>query len=106
MRVLSSSLVAVAGALGVSVAPEVVSAKTPPRVAPGNCGAVAARVGPAKTWQAVFWGRRHDLFDHSQQTFVTACFTTQASCKAWLYWEQTDWPTPVVVRYCKIGMPY
>lgn len=106
MRTLLSTAVSATFAIGALAAPDVSLAKTPSHVPPGNCPAVAAKVGPAKTWQAVFWGKRRDLFDHPQETFVTACFTTQANCKAWLYWEQTAWPMPIVVRYCKIGMPY
>ncbi len=104
MRMLISSVALVAVIAGALATPQAASAKTPPRVPPGSCAVVAAKVGPAKTWRATFWGWRRDLFDHRQETFVTACFTTQAACKAWLYWEQTAWPMPIDVRYCKLGI--
>jgi hypothetical protein len=87
--------------------PAALAAKTPPRVHGMSCVAAAAKVGPAKTWQATYWGWRRDIFDrHNEQFLQSPCFTTQATCKAWLYWAQTDFPNEIVIKFCKQGQPY
>jgi hypothetical protein len=95
-------------AAGAAIAPQYASAaNVPPRVQGQNCNAVAAKVGQAKTWQAVYWGWRRDIFDrHNEQSLQAPCFTTQASCKAWLFWAQTDYPNEIVIHFCKAGRPY
>jgi hypothetical protein len=104
---LSMSLLAATVVFGGLAAPQLAFA-APPRVPPGECNAVTAKVGQPKVWQAVFWAERQDDFGHVERTLSAPCFTTQATCKAWLYWQQTDWPESgqLSVRYCKIGRPY
>jgi hypothetical protein len=107
MRFSVSLTAAAAIASGLAVAPQVASA-APPRVLPQECNAVAAKVGQAKTWQALFWAQRRDDFGHLEETFSAPCFTSASTCKAWLYWQQTDWPEPgqINIKYCKAGRPY
>ena len=31
---------------------------------------------------------------------------TQAACKAWLYWAQTDWPLVNTFKVCRKGVGY
>jgi hypothetical protein len=107
MRTLSSLLAAAGLVVGMASVPPALAANTPPRVQGQNCDAVAARVGKAKTWQATYWGWRMDIFDrHTEQFLQSPCFTTQATCKAWLYWAQIDYPNEIVMKFCKQGQPY
>ena len=108
MRTVISVAAAVTMAIGVTSAPPIaLAAKTPPRVQGLNCAATAAKVDRAKTWQALYWGWRRDIFDRHNEEFMQApCFTTQASCKAWLWWAQTDYPNEIVIHFCKTGQPY
>jgi hypothetical protein len=77
-----------------------------PRVAPENCGAVASRLGPGQTWQAMFWGQKQDDFGHWEEIFVAPCFSSHAKCFAWLYWAQSDWPDHQPPGRCRTGLPY
>jgi hypothetical protein len=108
MRTIVSLAAAATFALSTAAVPTFANAaNTPPRVLGQNCAVVAAKVGKAKTWQAVYWGWRRDIFDrHNEQSLQAPCFTTQASCKAWLYWAQTDYPNEIVIHFCKSGQPY
>jgi hypothetical protein len=108
MRVLSSIVAASALLTGLaSASPIALAANVPPHVQGQNCAVVAAKIGKAKTWQASYWGWRVDIFErHTEQFLQSPCFTTQASCKAWLYWAQTDYPNEIVMKFCKKGQPY
>jgi hypothetical protein len=112
MRVLSSVVAAAVVAFGMTVVPPLALAAgpyrpAPPRVEGMSCPAAFAKVGRAKTWQALYWGWRRDIFDRHDEQFMQApCFTSQASCKAWLYWAQTDYPHQNVTKFCKPGAPY
>ncbi|MEJ0012318.1 MAG: hypothetical protein WDM94_06730 [Bauldia sp.] len=112
MRALFSFAAAATVVLGVAAVPSFAQAAgpyppPPPRVQGMNCAAVASKVGRAKTWQALYWGWRRDIFDRHDEQFLQApCFTTQASCKAWLYWAQIDFPKMTVMKFCKTGAPY
>jgi hypothetical protein len=79
---------------------------SPPRVQPIACPAAVAKVGRAHVWQAVFWAQRKDDFGNPEEILAAPCFTTAASCNAWLYWAQSDWTDRLSVRYCAPGMPY
>jgi hypothetical protein len=78
----------------------------PPRVEALDCGALAAQKGPANLWQTWFHGERETLFDRREFTTAAPCFTTQANCKAWLYWAQTDWQKYSTFRPCRKGLSY
>lgn len=75
----------------------------PPRVAAYQCGALAASIGPHNMWQTSFRGGRKPLFGPVEWYFATPCFKTQAACKAWLYWAQTDWPKVNTFTPCRKG---
>jgi hypothetical protein len=107
MRALSSIVAAAGVVAGLVSVPPVALAKVPPRVVGQNCAVVSAKVGRAKTWQATYWGWRVDVFErHTEQFLQSPCFTTQATCKAWLYWAQIDYPNEIVMKFCKQGQPY
>ena len=111
MRILASSIV-VAASMAWTAAP--VSAAMPQgsppayaRVEPGDCGALVAKYGRSKVWQASFRGHRGgDGFYPLEWTFVQPCFATQRTCVAWLYWEQSDWPEHDAPGRCRQGAPY
>jgi len=75
-----------------------------PRVAAGDCGALAAKLGSSKVWRTWFSGAQRDLFDQWTDYSAAPCFATLASCTAWLYWAQTDWPDNKNVVRCRRGI--
>ena len=106
MRALLSAAAAAILFTAVAV-PQVALAAAHPRVQPLDCQSIAAKVGPGKVWQAAFWAKMGgDDFDPYESIMVAPCFSSQASCVDWLYWEQTDWPDQDYVGRCKAGMPY
>jgi hypothetical protein len=68
-----------------------VHAASPPRVSGQNCQWLAAEIGATNVWQTTFWGWRYDVFDEREDINVAPCFASEADCKAWLYWAQSDW---------------
>ena len=75
----------------------------PPRVHAYSCGALASSVGSHNVWRTWFTGYRHQLFGPPDHYTASPCFKTQAACKAWLYWAQTDWPRQNSFRPCRKG---
>ena len=105
MRILLSLVLA--AALASAATPLPAAAASHPRVEPGDCGALVAKVGRSRVWQAQFWGHRGgDGFDPYEETFTAPCFSTQSACVDWLYWEQSDWHADTDPGRCKPGMPY
>jgi hypothetical protein len=88
LRSAIAGLLAIAAALPALPAAE---AANPPRVRGESCGALAAQIGKANVWSTSFYGERKDLFDRIEFYQAAPCFRSQADCKAWLYWAQTDW---------------
>jgi hypothetical protein len=86
------------GLLVAALLPLPAAEAAPARVAAYSCGALSAQIGPAKVWRTQFEGYRPSPFDffrnHKRMDRYAAapCFRTQSTCKAWLYWAQTDWP--------------
>ena len=78
----------------------------PPRVEPLDCGALAASIGPAKVWQTWFRGEQKPLFGPRDTYSAAPCFKTEAACKAWLYWAQSDWSLYSTFQPCRKGLPY
>jgi hypothetical protein len=78
----------------------------PQRVPAYNCGTLAATIGPRNVWQTWFRGSRLQLFDRIDRYTASPCFKTQAACKAWLYWAQTDWPRQNTFKPCRKGLGY
>jgi hypothetical protein len=78
----------------------------PPRVAAYSCGYLASTIGPRNVWQTWFTGSQRQLFDQIEWYTASPCFKTQAACKAWLYWAQTDWPRQNTFKPCRKGIPY
>jgi hypothetical protein len=90
MRILAAAFGLVAMAGLAFQAP--VAQAAPPRVQGQNCSALAASIGPGKTWRTSFHGERRDMFDFYLPYSAAPCFTSQQACKAWLYWAQSDYP--------------
>lgn len=95
MRLLAlaatAAVIVVAG-----MAPPPAAAAQPPRVAAGDCGYLAAQLGPGKVWQTNFRGARPSPFDLRHRDYwpysASPCFASLSACKAWLYWAQSDYP--------------
>ena len=81
-------------------------AAPPPRVEAYRCAQLAPAVGPRNVWQTRFSGQRLDLFDYVHRLIAAPCFQTQAACKAWLYWAQSDYPRHNSFRRCRRGLGY
>jgi len=79
-----------------------------PAVQPGDCGALAAKLGPSKVWQASFeMNFRGDNFDPPEYVNTQPCFASYKDCFNWLYNEQSNYPSQDQnVGFCKRGMPY
>ncbi len=103
MRILAGFL-GLAALMMVS-APHVAQA-APPRVAAYSCGYLASTMGASRVWQTWFTGSRRQLFGPPLYYTASPCFKTQAACKAWLYWAQTDWPQRNTFRSCRRGIGY
>lgn len=93
-------------ALLVLSAPHAARAAPPPRVNAYDCRYLASTMGPRNVWQTWFRGSRKPLFGPPEHYIASPCFKTQAACKAWLYWAQTDWPRVNTFRVCRRGIPY
>ncbi len=90
-----------------AAAPPPVSAAQPPRVQGLNCTRSLKASAPKNAiWWAAFWGQREGFFDRRESTHQVRCFRSQADCKAWLYWIQSDWPEWNQFLPCKRGFPY
>jgi len=63
-------------------------AAQPARVQGLDCGVLAAQ--GKKIWQTSFWGWKIDEFGFRQELNASPCFTSEANCKAWLYWARAD----------------
>ena len=87
-------------------APGSARAAQPPRVQAYDCGYLAATKGPANVWRTTFRGQRDALFGPDQRYFASPCFTSKASCTAWLYWAQSDWPKLNSFTPCRKGIRY
>ena len=80
-----------------------VEAAQPPRVKPMKCSSAAASVGAANVWRTFFRGEKEGLFDDVWHYQLAPCFTSQANCKAWLYWAMSDWPKRQWFKPCYRG---
>jgi hypothetical protein len=78
----------------------------PPRVSAYRCGALASTIGPHNVWQTWFTGGRKPFMQPREWYTASPCFKTQAACKAWLYWAQTDWPLVNTFKACRKGIGY
>lgn len=98
--ILTAFVGLVAGAVTASAAP-------PPRVEGLYCTRALKASAPANAfWWAVFQGERKGFFGGRETTRQLRCFRSQADCKAWLYWVQSDWPDLNQLRRCKRGFPF
>jgi hypothetical protein len=96
MRLLASGAAIAALVLAAAIPPIPAHAAQPPRVEGGDCNYLAAQFGPSKVWRTDFRGSRPSPFDLRHQDYwpysASPCFKSQAACKAWLYWAQSDYP--------------
>ncbi|HET7715743.1 MAG TPA: hypothetical protein VFK86_08955 [Bauldia sp.] len=79
-------------------------AANPPRVQGESCSKLKAMLGRANVWQTSFVGQRKGPFDQILSYHAAPCFRTQANCKAWLYWAQTDWDYYQYFNPCRKGI--
>jgi hypothetical protein len=79
-------------------------AANPPRVQPQSCSRLKAEIGARNVWQTSFVGQRRGPFDRLESFHAAPCFRTQAACKAWLYWAQTDWDHYQYFNPCRKGI--
>lgn len=75
------------------------TAQAQPARVPGlDCRSVA---GQSNVWQTTFWGWKVDDFGFRQEFMASPCFTSEANCKAWLYWARSDFdPNYVPPKLC------
>ncbi len=104
MRILAGFLGL--AALLVLAAPHGAQAAPPPRVSAYSCSYLASTIGPRHVWQTWFRGSRKRMFMPTEHYVASPCFKSQAACKAWLYWAQTDWPLVNTFRPCRRGIGY
>jgi len=91
--------------LALALAPVVPAhAANPPRVQPQSCRALKAEIGAKNVWQTSFVGQRRGPFDRLESYHAAPCFRTEAACKAWLYWAQTDWDRYQYFNPCRKGV--
>ena len=90
-----------------AILPPAASAGPPPRVKGLICSkSLKASAAKNAIWWTNFQGARKGFFDQRETTMMVRCFRSQADCKAWLYWAQTDWPDWNQWLPCKRGFPY
>ena len=75
-----------------------------PRVRAYSCDWLAGRMGADRVWSVWFKGARETIRDRIERTSVRGCFETQADCKAWLYWMQSDFPRMMNFGQCRRGI--
>lgn len=75
-----------------------------PRVRAERCDVLAERIGARNVWTSSFSGQRRDIRDWTERISRRGCFRTQADCRAWLYWMQSDWPLLMNFRQCRRGI--
>ncbi len=80
------------------------AAANPPRVQPQSCSRLKAEIGAKNVWHTSFVGQRQGFFDQMESIHVAPCFRTEAACKAWLYWAQTDWDRYQYFNPCRKGI--
>lgn len=99
--------VIVLGVLLVSLAGGTALAALPPRVEGLLCTrSLKASMPKESIWWTAFYGERTGFFDRHGTTHQVRCFKSEAACKAWLYWAQTDWPYLNQWLPCARGFPY
>ena len=101
MRLATATLIAAAAILPAAIPAE---AANPPRVNGESCSKLKAQLGKGNVWQTSFVGQRLGMFDELESYHAAPCFRSQANCKAWLYWAQTDWNRYQYFTPCKKGI--
>ena len=99
MRIFAAAIGA--AAMAAVTMPVVPAQAAPPRVEGYSCSALTASVGPGKVWRTSFRGEKRDMFDFYLPYSASPCFTSQQTCKAWLYWAQSDYPHRNTFTPCK-----
>ncbi len=101
-RIASAALVAAACLVSAATIPA--DAASPPRVNGENCNKLKAAIGRSNVWSTSFIGQRKGPFDQIWSFQDAPCFRTQANCKAWLYWAQSDWDYYQYFNPCRKGV--
>ena len=104
MRFLAAVIVLATCLAAVSIGSA--QAAAPPRVEAFHCSYLVSSVGAANVWQTWFNGERSNLFDRVTRLIAAPCFQTEANCKAWLYWAQSDYTDYSTFRPCRRGLNY
>ena len=105
MRILAG-LFGLAALLMLAGAGQRAEAAQPPRVPAYDCGYLANSKGAANVWQVWFRGQRPVPLGPDEHYTAAPCFTSEATCKAWLYWAQSDWPNVSTFQPCRKGIRY
>jgi hypothetical protein len=78
------------------------SQAAPPRVKGMSCGYQKI---PRGTWIGYFDGVKESAIisfgDQYSPVTLRRCFKSQADCKAWKYWVQTDYPVAIRAAWCR-----
>jgi hypothetical protein len=96
-----SAIVLATTAIGAACLPVVPAEAAPPRVQGQSCSALAAAIGPGKTWRTSFRGEKRDPFDNFWPYSASPCFASREACRAWLYWAQSDYPDRNTFTPCR-----
>ena len=110
MRIVLAALLVVAATFSAVAAP---APNTPPgapypRVQGGDCTALKAKLGANAVWHTWFKGQLDTPGDSNGNLssiyyYDDPCFASLETCKAWLYWAQTDWPDMMQFQRCREG---
>jgi hypothetical protein len=76
----------------------------PPPVG-GDCGAVAAAIGPEATWFGTFSGKRRLPNERFQAFGAQACFDREADCRVWQQRAINYADGPIGFTSCRRGAP-
>jgi hypothetical protein len=105
MKRISSKFAYLLIAAAMSLSPGIVldhANAAPPRVKGVSCSYYNA---PRGTWVGYFDGLKESPIisfgDRYYPVTILRCFKTQADCKAWKYWVQTDYPTAIRTVWCR-----
>ena len=73
----------------------------------GDCAAISAELGPARTWHGEFSGSYYDTFrDVSFPIAARGCFTSEYSCRRWLHESMSlGGQGGILYARCTLGAP-
>jgi hypothetical protein len=78
--------------------------RAPPPPRGGDCGGIAAEIGPASTWSGEFAGKRELPNDRFTTFSARACFHSEAACLVWQQQALNYAYGPVATMRCRPGL--